>query len=483
MVEYQVSSLGLDAFFIRMNVRKRLKVSEIPGNQYKSESGSVREMVAVALPMVVSLSCDTLMIFTDRLFLAKLSPEAMNAAMGGGIASFQCMSFFVGLIGYTTALVAQQYGAGERARASLATFQAVLVALAVWPLLALLGPYAGTVFNRLGLSPEQAGMQSEYFSILILGSGLNLLRGALSGFFCGIGRTRVVMVSAFSALVMNACAAWALIFGHLGFSPLGIRGAAFGAILGSLAGLGVLMYAYLESDNRRLYRIAASFRYDGPLMGSLLRFGYPSGVELLLNILAFNTIIVLLHSKGPVTATAATILFNWDLISFLPLVGIEVGVTSLVGRYVGARDLSAAHRAARSGLKLTWGFAAAAVPLFACLPHLMVAIFKPAITDPVFTNAAPLAGSMLRLAALYVVSNGILLVYAGALRGAGDTLFTMCMTVGMHWVMAGGMYAALMFWQATPMQAWALVVGIFIFSPALLWHRWKTGRALERWNI
>ncbi len=462
-----------------------LKASEIPvkiGSESGSESGSVREMVAVALPMVVSLSCDTLMIFTSRLFLARLSPEAMNAGMGGGIAAFQCMGFFVGLIGYTTALVAQQYGAGERSGASRAAFQAVLVALGVWPLLAMLGPYAADVFGSLGLSPEQARMQSAYFSILIVGSGLNLLRGALSGFFCGIGRTHVVMLSAFSALLVNAFAAWALIFGHFGISPMGIRGAAYGVILGHIAGLAVLVYAYLNRENRRLYKVAASFRYDSRLMGSLLRFGYPSGLGLLLNILAFNTIVVLLHSQGPVTATAATILFNWDLISFLPLVGIEIGVTSLVGRYVAAREYSAANRATRSGLKLTWGFAAAAFPFFAFLPHLMVALFRPAVSDPIFTNAAPLAGSMLQLAALYVFSNGILLVYAGALRGAGDTMYTMCITVGMHWIMAGGMYAALVFFKATPIQAWALVVGIFIFSPALLWHRWRTGGALKRWS-
>jgi len=447
----------------------------MPEKDCTYETGTVREMVSVALPMVVSLSCDTLMIFTNRLFLAKISPDAMNAAMGGGIAAFQCSSFFVGLIGFTTALVAQQYGAGDRVRASRAAFQAMLVALAVWPLLACLAPLSGTAFEGMGIGPGQARLQEEYFSILMLGSGLNLLRGALNGFFCGIGRTQVVMLSAFAALVINGLVSWVLIFGHLGFAPMGITGAGLGVILGTTAGLAVLFGSYFLRANRREFHVASSFKYDSGLMGSLFRYGYPSGLELMLNLLAFNVIVVLLHSRGQVTATAATILFNWDLISFLPLVGMEIGVTSLVGRYVGARDLNAAHRATRSGLKMTWAFAAIVIPFFAGFPDLLVGLFKPLAADPVFEEAAPLACSLLRLTALYVVSNGLLLVYAGALRGAGDTFFTMIITVGLHWVLAAGMYLAMKHMDATPAQAWALVVGIFVFSPLLLWLRWRSG--------
>lgn len=284
------------------------------------------------------------------------------------------------------------------------------------------------------------------------------------------------MLSALCALFVNACTAWVLIFGRLGFPALGIQGAALGIIMGAAAGLSVLIAAYFRRENRRTYRIAASFKYDGELMGSLLRFGYPAGLELLLNIFAFNIMVVLLHSRGPVTATAATILFNWDFICLMPLFGIEIGVTSLVGRYVGARNLAAAHRATQSGLKLTWVFAAVVIPLFAGLPHVLVGIFQPAVPDPVFTEAVPLAGSLLRLAALYVVSKGVLLVYAGALRGSGDTFFAMVLTVSLHWVIAAVMYAALIHFSATPVQAWAFVVGIFMFFPGLLWMRWRSGR-------
>ena len=75
--------------------------------------GGIRQMVAIALPMVVSNACETVMTFTDRLFLSRLGPEFMSAAMAGGLASFSLMTFFLGLTGYTTAMAAQYLGNGR----------------------------------------------------------------------------------------------------------------------------------------------------------------------------------------------------------------------------------------------------------------------------------------------------------------------------------------------------------------------------------
>ncbi len=438
--------------------------------------GGVREMMTMVFPMVVSLSCDTLMIFTDRLFLARVSPESMNAAMGGGLASFLCMTFFVGLLGYTNALVAQQFGAGRVEKASLAAFQAMIVAVVAWPFLTGLGLLLAPVFNHFNLPPGQAALQQQYFRILMFGTGISLLRGALSGFFCGVGRTRVVMLAALTALTVNALAAWILIFGHAGFPALGIRGAGIGTLLGTFAGFMVLLVAYLAPATRRAYNVVAAFRFDRALMGLLLRFGYPAGLELFFNLLAFNIIIGLLYQQGAATATASTILFNWDMVSFLPLVGVEIGVTSLVGRYVGAHDEPAVLRSARSGLYVIWGFAAVVFVVFMFFPHELVCIFRPSQPDPVFEQATPIATHMLRLASFYVVSNGLFLVYTGALRGAGDTLFTMALTVSLHWILAFTVLIAFKAFHVSSITAWALVVLICTLFPVPLWWRWRSGR-------
>ncbi|MBN1588311.1 MAG: hypothetical protein JW888_02230, partial [Pirellulales bacterium] len=65
-----------------------------PEQKPSATAGGVRELMVVALPMVVSHACDTVMTFTDRVFLSRLGPEQMNAAMSGGLTSFMMMTFF-----------------------------------------------------------------------------------------------------------------------------------------------------------------------------------------------------------------------------------------------------------------------------------------------------------------------------------------------------------------------------------------------------
>src|SRR5512138_3246622 len=76
--------------------------------------GGIREMLIIAVPMVISSSCKTVMTFTDRLFMARIGAEQMSAAMGGALTCFMMMTFFWGLVSFSTALVAQYLGSGRK---------------------------------------------------------------------------------------------------------------------------------------------------------------------------------------------------------------------------------------------------------------------------------------------------------------------------------------------------------------------------------
>ena len=235
----------------------------------------------------------------------------------------------------------------------------------------------------MDIPAQQLVQQKLYFDILLYGAILVLLRNCLNSFFSGIGQTRVVMFSALTAMLVNVAANYVLIFGHLGFPATGIRGAAYGTLFGSLCGLLVLLAAYLAPTNRREFGVALP-RYDGEVMRKLLRFGYPAGVELFLNLLAFTSMILLFHSHGLATATAVTIVFNWDMVSFVPLLGIQIGVVSLVGRYMGAGRPEIAERVTRSGLKMGWSYSSVILVLFVGFPNNWSRSFSPAARTPSF---------------------------------------------------------------------------------------------------
>lgn len=437
--------------------------------------GGFREMLAISAPMVVSHACETILIFIDRLFLSRIGPEPMNAAMAGGLSSFMLMTFFVGLLGYTTALVAQYLGAGRKSQCGVVVTQALLLIVPATLLIFACRPLVHLLFNAVDIPALQREQQQLYFDILLYGAPLVLLRTTFSGFFSGIGRTRIVMLSAMVAMGVNICANYVLIFGHLGFPALGLRGAAYGTLFSSFCALLVVTAAYLRRANRREFSLGSSWEYQRGIMVKLLRYGSPAGVEMLLNLLAFTLIVLIFHSHGVVTATAVTIVFNWDLVSFVPLLGLQIGVISLVGRYMGAGKPEVAERAAFSGLKMGWIYSSLVLLLFVTLPQQMVGVFAPFEPNELFLTAAPLAVDMLRLAALYVLADATMVVFSGTLRGAGDTLWAMGLSVTMHWLMVPIVFVFLKVLNLSPIMVWLTFVLFFLISTGLFYLRFRHG--------
>ena len=433
-------------------------------------------MLAIALPMVISSACDTLMMFTDRLFLSRTGAENMSAAMGGGLTVFMMTTFFWGLTSYCTALVAQYLGSGRKGHCAVAITQGLIIIAAAYPLILLCRPLGLLLFQWMHTPPEQLLPQTAYYNILIYATVIMLMRNCLSSFFSGIGRTRVVMVSALVAMVVNITLNYIFIFGKLGIPALGIRGAAYGTLIGGMCGLLTLAIAYLRSENRAEYCVTSSFHFDKAVMGKLLRYGYPAGIELFLNLLAFDLLILMLHGQGLKTAAAVTVVFNWDMVSFVPLIGVNIGVTSLVGRFMGAGDPDTAHRATFSGLKLALLYSFCTLIAFAFFPEPLVSLFRPGRGDTIFSEAFPLAVFMLRMASLYVMADAVMLVFSGALRGAGDTFWAMCISVVLHWIMvsvlAGMLYG--LGWTAGP--AWVVICVVFMLFSGAFYLRYHSGK-------
>lgn len=437
--------------------------------------GGLRELLAVALPMVVSNSCETMMMFSTRVFLSWVHPELMSAAMGGGITAFMFLTFFMGLTGYATALVAQHLGAGQARRCPVVTGQALILSLVAYPLLLLCIPLGYRMFEAAHIAPEQLGPQREYFRIVMLGAVLALLRNSLSAFFSGLGRTRIVMLSTGLSMLVNVAASYVLIFGKLGLPALGIRGGALAMLIGSFSGLSVLAAVYFGPALRREFDVVAGLRLDRPILARLLRFGSPAGLEFFLNIMAFNVLVQAFHSYGVTEAAAMTIAFSWDMVSFVPLMGVNVGVISLVGRYMGAGDPDTAHRATLSGLKLALAYSLCTFALFSLLPQPLVEVFRSRQDAAAFEEVRPLAVFMVRLVALYVMADAVGIVFGGALRGAGDTLRTMLLSVSGHWVLALAGVMMVRVLHAPPRLTWSVVVALVMGLGLVLYLRYRTG--------
>ena len=446
------------------------------------KNGDVKDVLVVALPMLLSMSFDTLMTFIDRLFLSKLGPAEMNAALGAGAVQLALTMFFTGMISYTTAMVAQRLGGKRRWDCARAFMQALYVSLMCVPLLYLTIPLGHFAFGMEHLPADQLQYQKTYFNILMFGGVINLVRNVAPCFFSGIGETKIVMKAAFVGMLVNVACNFVLIYGMGPIPALGVAGAAYGTLIGNVVSTVILFAKFFGKSCHRRFRTRYAFAFSWPLTRELLKKGIPSGVEMFLNMSAFQLLILMFHALGPESATASSVMFNWDMVAYVPLMGLEVASTSLVGRYVGAKDGAAASRSTYSGLKLGWGYSLLMGIFFIFLPGILTDIFKPDVAEAsaeaiaIFESARPMSLFMLRIATFYIFVEVLLVIYAGALRGAGDTLWVMFACAIMNWCVAGSLYLVAYVFGLPAHLAWIAVVAVYSTAPVLFWLRWKNGK-------
>jgi MATE family multidrug resistance protein len=446
------------------------------------KNGDVKDVLVVALPMLLSMSFDTIMTFIDRLFLSKLGPAEMNAALGAGAVQLALTMFFTGAISYTTAMVAQRLGAKKTSDCARVFMQAVYLSLISVPLLYLTIPLGHLAFGMEHLPADQLEYQKTYFNILMFGGVINLVRNAAPCFFSGIGETKIVMKAAFVGMIVNVACNFVLIYGLGPIPALGVAGAAYGTLIGNLVSTVILFAKFFAKSCNSRFNTRSSFAFSWPLTRELLQKGIPSGVEMFLNMSAFQLMILMFHALGPDAATASSVMFNWDMVAYVPLMGLEVASTSLVGRYVGARDAAAATRSTYSGLKLGWGYSLLMGVFFVFLPGVLTDIFRPDMTEAsaeaiaIFDAARPMSIFMLRIATFYIFVEVLLVVYAGALRGAGDTVWVMFACAIMNWCVSGALYVAAYIFHLPAHYAWIAVVAVYSTAPVIFWLRWKSGK-------
>jgi len=433
----------------------------------------LRRIVRIALPMIASHTSETVMLFADRLFLSRVSKLHLASTMTGGLTAFTISSLFSGITGYVNAIVAQYFGSSQKEKCATATAQSVYLSIMAVPLLVLVAVFVPNFFKLMGHDPAQIPLESVYARWLISGSVLILLRAGLTGFFLGTGKTRIVMVANFIGMLVNVPLNYVLIFGKLGFPELGIVGAAIGTLGGSFSSFLILLVVYLSRRINEEYGTRSAWKFDKEMFARLLRFGTPAGVEIFLNVFAFNIFVQLMHSYGADVAAATTIAFNWDIVVFVPMLGLGAATTAIVGQYIGASEAEVARKATLLALRVALGYALSMAVLFLFAARPLVGVFAMGFGDP--PAVSDLAQRMLRLVGFYTVADAAQLVFTGALRGAGDTRWVMRTSVALHWVFALVAVTMIRVIAVPPLVMWVVFIAFVISLGMAMYSRFRAG--------
>ncbi len=440
------------------------------------------ELVKIAVPMVVSQGAFAVMIFTDRYFMSQIDPVHMAAALGGGVATFFSFCFFSGLFSYTNAMAAQYLGAREEAKCSKVVTQGMIMTLMSIPLLIIITFSVAGIFEGMGHDPIQVELERSYYMILMLGTPVFLAKICIASYFAGIGRTYIVMICDVCGLVLNVPLCYAMVFGKFGLPEMGIVGAGFSTIIAEIFSFSLFIIFYLQKEHREKFKILQSFHLDMGILRRFLRLGFPSGLELFLNVAAFNLFLLMFQAYGVVEGASAAIVFNWDILSFVPMIGLNIGVISLIGRFVGAQDMERANEVIAAGFLMGIAYSAVLAILYITFRFQLVEVFAPPDGD--FSEIRSLAAFMMVGLSSYAMADAICLVSGGVLRGAGDTRWLMIVSVSLHWAMLVAQYFIILVFKLDPRISWlAFVVLMLCIAVVYMWRlvsgKWRDPERLK----
>ena len=406
--------------------------SDVPA----SEQGGVREVLKLAVPVILTQMSITAMSFIDSAMVGRLGATQLAAVGFAGIWSWTAFNFFFGTVTAVQTFVAQAWGADREHECGAWPWQAAYFALplvcasalaiALWlaPLLALLGP-----------SAEMQVTAAEYLRPLLWGAPGITIGFVLAGFFRGLGDTRTPLYATLAANVVNAVLDYGLIFGKLGLPELGVAGAGIATAIGQWLYAASLLMVFASRRVRRRYA-TEPVAPDLARIRRVLRTGLPVGGQWVIGMLSFavfSTVIARMGDRSAAASQAFVILLS---VSFMQAIGISIASATLVGRYIGAGDLPSAHKSFRSSEKLAGVLGAAIALLFVAFPEFLLRIF----TDDM--EVVRLGRGLLLVGAAFQFFDAFGIVAGGSLRGAGDTRWPFLVQTAFAW----GLFVPLAYW-------------------------------------
>jgi MATE family multidrug resistance protein len=382
------------------------------------------DVLRQAVPLIISGGSISLMNFTDRMFLMWHSSDAMTAAMQAGMLFWTAVAIPLATAGFATTFVAQYHGSGNDHRIGRVVWQGIWFGFVMMPILLLLFEPFVKVFVWFGHDPALVELERTYYFYTLLGSGAVISADAAAAFFRGQGKMRVEMYNNLFCVALNIPLDYCLIFGEFGFPCWGVAGAAVAtAVCLWVRFLIYLTLMFAQDHNANKFHVLRGMRLDLPLMGRLCYYGIPSGLHTFIDTITFTAFVMLIGGMGHVQRNATTLAFTLNAFTFIPLNGIGISVTSMVGNQLGKNRPDLARRVAITAQMLGCAYTGFFGLAFLVCPDMFLSVFAAFAQPEEFAAVRDLSVVLLRFIALYLFFDSCLMIFYAVLRGAGDTMF------------------------------------------------------------
>jgi MATE family multidrug resistance protein len=374
----------------------------------------VRALVRLAVPIVAMQVGMMLMSVVDTVFVGHVSARELAAAALGSLYTIGLFNFALGVVWAVDPLVSQALGAGDPAAAALGVQRGLVLAAIMGVVATVLCLPAEWVYRTLR-EPDAVIPRAVAFVYISAPSLVPmLLFVALRQSLQAMKRTKALVGVVVLSNLVNAGLDWVLVFGHWGFPAMGAPGSALATTITRFAGL----FALLAIARRDLEPVLRPWRREAMALGPLRRtfqLGLPIGAQNSVEFTTFAAISVFAGWFGAEAVSGHQVAINLASLMFMVPLGIGSASSVLVGHAIGEQDMAHARRVAASALAVGTGYMA----LSACVLLAIPAVFAGAYTS--VPGVVAVAAVLIPIAGVFQVFDGLQVVSAGVLRGAGDT--------------------------------------------------------------
>ena len=386
-----------------------------------SVRAEIRAFLNLATPLASAQVAQSVTGFIDTMMMGRLGAEHLAA---GGLASLTFFSLLMTATGVVTGvspLVAEAYGAGHQSRVSQLTSQGLWISLFLAIPIMLLVGQMGFFLPLLGQAANTVVLAESYLDIILWGAfpaiGFAMLRGVVSS----LSYARPVMIIMIGGTICNVVGNYVLAFGKLGFPRMELAGLALASAL-SLWGMFLALVGYslchLHLRTYHLFQNVHQLRLR--ILWQLAWVGVPIGVSSALEIGLFLVVTYLMGTLGTETLAAHQIVFQTVFVIFMVPLGMSQATTVRVGQWFGKQSHEGERRAGYVGIGSAASFMTCVVIVLLLFPEQIVGIYLDT-HDPDNIRIVTLAMSMLRVAAMAQIFDGVQKSATGALYGLQDT--------------------------------------------------------------
>lgn len=423
----------------------------------------IRGVLSLALPVVAVQIGMMAMGVVDTVMVGHYAARDLAAVALGNLYFFTVVVFPMGVLMSLDPLVSQAVGAGDRPAVARGLQRGGLLALALGipgVLLLLPGNWALSLLRQ---PPDVIPVAAGYALAAAPGVFPFLAFIVLRQTLQAMGRVAPLVAVIVLANGVNLLLNWVLIFGHFGLPSLGAVGSGWASSASRwvmFLGLVALAWPLLGEYLNRLRPDAVQLK---PLR-RMMRLGSPIGVQFALEYGAFGTTGILMGLLGTVAMAGHQVALNLASVTFMVPLGISQATAVLVGHGVGRGDPTGARRAAGAGLMLGMTFMAATAVVFLLLPDALARVYSGE------ASVVALAVTLIPLAGIFQVFDGLQVVASGVLRGVGDTRSPMLLNLLGFWCigMPVGLWLGFGLSMGPRGLWWGLVLGLAAVGILLL---------------